>query len=262
MSLLGVDCVDVTAIQGLQFDWAAGYAGGFWPTYSPICQAYPALAAKGWVRSYAVNAGEKADGADFEKGDLVVEQADPWMDDAIARGVLRPFAYGSLDTWQNGGLGDALDHFGDSIARIVADWTYIEGPVYPGFDAQQFSDRWQGRNVDGNSALASFLPAAPGPPHVNGPDYAMFTGTYNTARWGKLREQLVVEEYDGARQHPEKYVSYLPKLEAELQWLADRVAYQAIFADPLKNGKPSWGKYSRGPRYQAMIHRSLGMRFV
>jgi hypothetical protein len=260
-TLFGVDCVDVAAVAGLQFDFAMGYAGGWWPTYSPLCAAYPQLAAKGRVLSYAVSAGMQAELCDCERGDLTVAQVDPWIGRQADRGVWRPGVYASLNTWANGGLRDALAHRGQGIRRIVADWTYVAG-VLGGYDCQQWTDRYRGRNVDGNQAVASFLAPAPQPQHVNTPDYDVFEGSYPTQRWGSLDERLVAEEYDGARQHPDQYATYLLKLEAQCKWLADRVAWVAIYAQPNVNGTPSWAPERRGRRYQELIHRAHGARFV
>jgi hypothetical protein len=258
---LGVDCVDVNAVRGLQFYWCAGYAGGWWPTFHPLCLAYPALYKAGRIFSYAVSHVEDADLCDCERGDLSVEEVVPWLSRQFARGLKKPGVYASWDTWMNGGLHDLLAHYGSNIRRIVAHYTYVASLAHPGFDAQQFTDHFANRNVDGNVAISSMFTKHPPIQHVNRLHLERFTGVYSTHKWGKLDERLIVEEYDGARKHPVKYKTYLPQLEARLYWLAHRV-YSVAHDEPLKNNKPSWAEYYRGWRFQQLAHRAHGIQFT
>src|SRR3974390_3148426 len=75
---LGLDTIDPSVLHGLQFFWLAGYIGGNWPDFHPLCLAYPVLARAGRIFSYAVTASEDADWLDCELGDASVPEADPW----------------------------------------------------------------------------------------------------------------------------------------------------------------------------------------
>jgi len=257
---LGLDTIDVSQLHGLQFYWASGYVGGWWPTAHPLAVAYPGLAKAGRIFGYAVSAAQDADWCDCERGDLTVEQVPGWLSRQFARGHKRPGVYGSWDTWQNQGLRDQLARYGDNIVRIVAHYTYVAQISHPGFDVQQYTDRYASRNIDGNVALDTIFAA--GPALQNALHYDRFaTGPFPSARWGNVNEREVVLEYDGARQHPDQYQTYLPLLEAKLKWLADRV--WGVAHNPLgKDHKPTWGEFYRGWRWQELQHRARGMQFV
>jgi len=259
---LGLDTVDITQLHGLQFYWCAGYVGGWWPTYSPLCNAYPSLHSAGRIFSYAVNAGQDADWLDCELGDATIAEVPGWLSRQFARGHKRPGVYANWDYWHNQGLQDNLAHYGANITRIVAHYTYVPQISHPGFDVQQYTDRYASRNLDGNVALNSLFGPEPAPEVVNPLHYDRFaTGPFLTRKWGKLNEREVVQEYDGARQQPDKYKNYLPQLEARLKWLADRV--WTVSHDPKnQDAKPTWGEYHRGWRWQELIHRAHGQQFA
>ncbi len=263
-TLLMLDCVDVHAVAGLKFYALAGYAGGSWPTFAPEVAAYPALAKANRVLSYAVNVTEDAELADCETGDLTVAQVrDIWLPRQFGRKVWRPGVYANLSRWRDEGLQDALAHYGSQIRRIVADWTYVEGPVLSGFDCQQFSDHYANRNVDGNSCLPSFFAPTAQPPHVNHPHYDWFSdGLFPTHKWGHLNERKTVEHYDQLRLHPDKHVIELHVSKAHLRWLAERDLFEAKHGSPHANHRPSWDVDHRGWRYQQLIRRAHGQRFV
>lgn len=70
-----------------------------------------------------------------------------------------------------------------------------------------------------------------------------------------LNERYVVQHVDGALAQPRKYHTYLTKtLRPELTGLRDRVWIVAHRVDPLPD-KPSWGKFSRGWRWQQLNDR-------
>jgi hypothetical protein len=258
---LGLDTIDVSQLHGLQFYWAAGYVGGWWPTAHPLAIAYPQLAASGRLFSYAVNDSEDADWCDCERGDLTVLQVPGWLSRQFARGSKRPGVYASWDTWTNQGLLDEVAHYGSNIVRIVAHYTYVAQISHAGFDVQQYTDHYASRNIDGNVALDSIFPQTPSPVIDNPMHYDRFDkGPFASPKWGPLNEREIVLDYDGARQHPAQYRTYLALLEAKLKWLADRV--YAVAHSPLVAGKPTWDLYYRGWRYQQLIHRSQGMQFV
>jgi hypothetical protein len=258
---LGLDTIDPAALHGLQFYWLAGYVGGHWPDFHPMVQSYPQLAKAGRIFSYAVNSSEDADFCDCEAGDLSSAEVPGWLARQFARGAKRPGVYASWDEWANQGLLGDLAHYGKNIRRIVAHYTFVPQISHQGFDCQQYTDHYASRNIDGNVALDSFFETTT--PAVNSLHYDWFPiGPFSSPHWGKLNERLIVEEYDGARQHPDKYKTYIPLLEAKLKWLADRIAWLAIYGEPQKNGKPDWSPSHRGWRYQHLIHRAHGMQFA
>src|ERR1700757_2535413 len=142
---LMLDSIDPTVFRGLAFDALGGYAGGRWPDWIMECDLYPGLASRHRIISYAVTVSEDADFADCEKGDLTPAQVENiWLPRQFGRNVWRPGVYANLSDWQ-AGLQDALAHYGDKIRRIVARYDGIfEVPA--GFDRQQFTDPYQGRN--------------------------------------------------------------------------------------------------------------------
>lgn len=258
--LLGLDTIDISQLHGLQFSWLAGYVGGWWPTFHPMVIAYPNLYKAGRIVSYAVSESEDADWCDCEKGDLTVPQVLAWLPRQFARGHKKPGVYASEDTWVNGGLLSALNHYGENIVRICAWYTFHAAINDSWADCQQFTDRYAGRNLDGNVARTSLF--APGPPVLNQLHYDRFHhGPFHSAKWGALDERLIVEHYDRAREHPDRNKHYLPVLQARLKWLADRV-WGVAHHPPGPNGKPTWGLFHRGWRYQQLIHRAHGQQFV
>lgn len=187
---------------------------------------------------------------DCEPGDLTDAQAISWVEASLAAGIWRPCVYADLSHWEDGLLA-ALEKYGDGIRRWVAHYDGVPD-VPAGYDAKQFSTG----NFDTNVCLVTFFAPPPPPPepptHYNWFDVGPFS-----SQWGSLNERNLVEHYDGAKLHPAKYEEYLKLyLEPRLKFLADRVAYVAIH-DPYK-GKPSWGKYHRGWRYQEILRRSRG----
>ena len=259
MSLRVLDSVNPYTFQGLKFDGLAGYnPGGSWPDFSLECELYPELHKQNRIISIAITSYEDAEACDCESGDLSPSEVPAWVERQLARKVWRPVVYSSASVWQSG-LAATLSHHGDKIRRWVADWTYVP-EIAAGFDMQQWTDHYMNRNIDGNDALANFFAPAPQPPHKNEPNYDWFSGGPFVTRWGVLHERNVVEAYDELRKHTKEPLE-LAKLESRLKWLAQRDAFEAIH-HPLKNHHPSWSQYHRGWRYQQLIRRSLGQRFV
>lgn len=168
-----------------------------------------------------------------------------------------PIIYTAPGTWP-GGANDNLPlwiaDYGPSFPCI---WTCH--PVAWQFASPPFVDvSIPGIGVADVSVDFGFSKLTPVPPRPADPHhYSRFVnGKFHTNRWGVLSERSVVEHYDGARQHTAKYKTYLRKLRAELRYLADR-DYAIAHKDKV-NGKPSWGKYHRGYRFQELIHRSQG----
>jgi hypothetical protein len=147
----------------------------------------------------------------------------------------------------------------------VAHYTNV-AHLEPGSNATQWTDKALARNLDESLCDPNFFVDPPAPkPVVNDVHYDWFpTGPF---LWGALRldEQAVVKAYDKYRarqtptQHPNRTQLYI--LRAKLRFLANRVAHVAI-TQPRLNGKPSWNLDHRGWRYQQLIHRAQGQRFV
>jgi hypothetical protein len=254
--LLMLDTITPSALYGLKFDGVAGYVGGSWPDFSVLHQMFPALAKANRIISIAVSATEEAEFLDCESGDATIGQVPGWVSAALARGVWRPGVYANSSTWDSG-LRTDLEKYGGRVRRWVADWVYHPGLI-PGYDAQQWAPSYEGRNVDPSTVLDDFFAPTPQPKHVNPLHYERFiAGSFQSIHFGKLDERTVVEAYDAAR----KKKQGVEKLEAELKWLADRVAWEAIYGQPLKSGDPSWGSDWRGWRYQHLVHRAQGHLF-
>lgn len=248
------DAVNIDNIPG-SATAVAGYINGSFPNFNSLNERFP----HAHHVSIAVNVGGVAEFLDVEHGDALISQASGWLHEMLARGVDRPGIYAQASYWQSGGLYRDLEGYGNKIRRWIADWTFHEH-LPNGFDACQWAG---GMVLDVNVVSDTFFGAAKPVPVLDPYHYGWFMGTYappaNHKNWGKVNEELTVRQYDGARAHPIKYRLYLKNvLELKLRYLADRVAYEAIKADPHKNGKPSWDKFNRGWRYQALIHRAEG----
>lgn len=241
----------------------AGYVGGFWPTYSTLVAKFP----NAHHLSIAVNAGEDAECLDIENGDAVPSDAPAWVRRQQKRGVYRPVLYCDLSTEPAVTATLTAAGIQRSEYRLwIAHYTYVDH-IEAGADATQWTDRALGRNLDQSTCVNSFFDTKPAPPPApvyNPPNYSLFsTGSFKFPKYGNLVEQNIVERYDGARKHPLVYGLYLKYyLQPRLQVLADHVAEWAIHVNPLPNGKPSWGVNHRGWRFQQLVHRAQGQRFV
>lgn len=252
------DSIDVNAIP-LHPQAVAGYVGGNWPTYSPLVKKFPFSKHK----SIAVSASEDAEILDIENGDASPDQAPAWVRRQLARGVKLPGVYADASTMPS--VLAALSAAGikrQDFVVWVADYNFTAAPTPPflqGAEAVQWTDHALNRNLDASVCLLSFFELKP-VPVVNPPHYDRFVSGSFPSQWGDLNERNVVEKYDRLRKHPLVHVFALRKLRAQLLFLADRVASEAI-NNPV-NGKPSWGLFFRGYRYQQLSHRAHGMRFV
>lgn len=144
---------------------------------------------------------------------------------------------------------------------------HICGPHTCGFpqsDATQYADKGTlGQNTD-RSIFADYFfgPVAPPKPDMH---YDWFPLTSFLIFGNRYSERATVLEYDKLRAtqtpklHPNR--ARLVVLRARLRLLAGRV--DRVATHPLgKNGKPTWGLYERGWRYQQLIHRAQGQRFI
>lgn len=233
----------------------AAYVGGHWPDYSAACKKWPHALRK----SIAVSADEDADILDVESGDATPGQFPAWFARQKKRGLQLPGVYADASTMP---LVQAAAKAIKTIdyVRWVADYDGV-AKVPAGMQAKQYTDKGYGRNLDLSVANAAFW-SKPSPPLTNQPHYDWFqTGPF-PSRYGNLNEQVVVEQYDGARKHALIYKVYLDRvLRPKCQFLAERLAHIAI-TSPGQDGKPSWGVDRRGWRYQQLAHRAQGQRFV
>jgi hypothetical protein len=240
----------------------AGYVGGHFPTWSNVVADFPHAK----HLSIAVNAEEDADCLDVENGDAVPNEAPAWFKRQVARGVQRPCFYADASTMPS--VMAALLSAGIKRPQYrawVAHYTHVEH-LEPGADATQWTDKALGRNLDQSLCSAAFFADPPAPkPVVNTVHYEWFS--QGPFLWGTLHldEQAIVRAYDKYRaqqtatKHPNRAQLYI--LRIKLRFLANRVAHVAI-TNPGKNGKPSWNVDHRGWRYQQLIHRAQGQRFV
>ena len=156
------------------FDAYLGYAGGTWPTFAVLEHLFP----DAWLLSMAISAGEDAEGADCENGDMTVAQVPSWVQRQHARGVPRPVCYASASSM--GALSAALQSAGiarPAVRLLCAHYTYtphICGPAtcaFPGVpacDGTQWTDRapgLRGSLIDESLLAADFFgtPAPPAP---------------------------------------------------------------------------------------------------
>ena len=235
----------------------AGYVGGNWPDYAREVQLFP----HAHHLSIAVNASEDADCLDVERGDATPEQAPAWVKRQAARGVKRPVVYSSLDN--KPAVLQALTSAGatrDQYRVWTAHYTDVSH-VEPGSDATQWTDHALGRDLDESTVLTTFFEATV--PVVNPPHYDWFqTGPFP---WGifKINERAAVERYDRLRRRPRLNALQLAFLRGELQFLAERIAREALFDGQGRRYKtPHWSVARRGWRYQQLIHRARNQRFV
>jgi hypothetical protein len=158
------DSVSIGAIPADPFA-AAGYTGGLWPTDAVLRRRYP----HAHVVSIAVLPWEHAECLDVEPFDAEPDQAPAWVQADERAGYHEPCLYSDWYEWVHE-LAPALARARialSSILRWVA--SYIGHPqLLPGFQADQWTSRCLGRDLDCSLVLRSFLAAAQpplSPPH-------------------------------------------------------------------------------------------------
>lgn len=265
--LLMLDSVDPSVFAGERFDALAGYVPpSSWPDFGVEGRLYPKLLAAGRIVSITPTAAEKARAIDCETGDARPPQVGPWIRQAIHDGVYLPIGYANesempavIASVRAAGVKD------DEWIPWWARWTYAPG-LTAGEKMRQWTDRYNGRNIDATSVLEMVFHGKPEPPHVNALHYEWFpNGNFPTDRWGVLHERSVVEAYDKVRPHPAGHHQELGRLQAEMWWLRQRVCYEAIYAHPHIDGvgefpsfKPSWDVDRRGWRRKQLEKRAYG----
>lgn len=256
------DTVDVSTVPPNPAA-VAGYVGGFWPTFSPLVQAFP----KAHHLSIAVSASEDAETLDVENGDAVAAEAPTWVLRQMHRGVKQPCLYTFEANVSN--LVSALSRGGLNRSEYrlwIAHWTYdvhvaANETLAQKWDGVQFTDHALGRNLDESIVLDTFF-VNERIPVVNKYHYERFQkGPFLLRNGHPVNELSVVVEYDGLRKHPFIHRARLAVLREQLAELAGRI-YSVSHGQPASDGRPSWGQFWRGWRFQQLIHRSQGMRFV
>ncbi len=241
----------------------AGYVGGSWPDYSILVALFP----KARHKSVCVSADEDGDVLDIEHGDTEPTNTQAivtWYKRQKARGLERPDLYADESDMPTVVAGMTASGIPESEYDQWMAW--LGAAVLPaGVKARQYTFTALGRNLDASICDPAFWSSTPSPPAKNTISYAKFdAGTFVVNKL-KLDERAVVERYDKLRatqtatKHPHR--AQLAVLRLHLKWLAGRVSTVA-HAQPRQNGKPSWNLDHRGYRFQQMIHRSQGQRFV
>lgn len=265
--LLMLDSIEVSQFKGLKFDALAGYVPpSSWPDYQLECIDYPALAKIHRIESITPSAFDDASIIDCENGDATPPEVPAWVDRQLARGVWRPGVYASLSAW-DGGLLPALAHYDAKIRRWVADWTFSFAFSVSWADAQQYTDRYAGRNIDGSICKDTFFPAVAQPTPKNDLHYDWFDTHKRVTPYGRVSESDAAKAYDEKRdkfgakltikQHAE-----LARMEAECHWFMGRTASIARHLHPLPDGHANWRPDHLGYRHVALARRSQGQRMV
>jgi hypothetical protein len=253
------DSVTPSAIP-LDAKAVAGYVGGNFPSFSLIVQRCP----KALHKSIAVNAEEDADILDIESGDAVPEQYPAWHRRQVARGVKMPGPYAPASEMP--AVLAACAAAGIARSEMADWWAHFNNePVLEGGGrAKQYIDHGpQGQNYDISVCDPGFFGVVA--PVVNPMRYDWFLNRKVAIFGNGYVERTIVKQYDKYRAtqtptgHPHR--AQLAVLRKALRLLAGRV-YTVAHNQPRKNGKPSWNVQHRGWRYQQLIHRAQGQRFV
>lgn len=248
---------DSTNANGLP-EGGAAYAG-YVDGYASFPEIVNRFGHKAHLLSITINAGVLAACLDIESGAATIGDARYWVDRALAADIWRPCVYATADSYFHQGLLQDLSGYGDRIRRWVAWWTDTED-IPGGFDAKQFASN---NAYDTSDFRPSMFPQAAPPKPVDPHHYEwFFTGPFRVSGGKSLNERHIVIEYDVARQHWIREHNTLKALRSDLKALAARVYEEAVIVHPLKDGKPSWDLFHRGWRYQELIQRANGKRFV
>ena len=138
-------------------DAVAGYIDGRYRDVAELERLYP----NHRHLSIAVSAADDADCLDIENGDATPSQAPGWVIRQHARGVPRPVLYANLSTMPSVTL--RLEQSGiarKSVRLWMAHYNRVVD-IPEGFDAHQYTDTFQGRNVDVSVCLEDFFDVPP-----------------------------------------------------------------------------------------------------
>ncbi len=142
-----------------------------WPTFVPYLSEFPhAIHVAVDVQSYAYGDRRAAINClDDEPGDATPSQAGGWVVHEI-HAHFRPCVYFSLSSKSavqssvNSSLAGA--HLGGThVFYWCADWTFY-AHLDAGCDAVQWTDKYQGRNIDGSTVDSAFVNAKPPAPKI------------------------------------------------------------------------------------------------
>lgn len=125
-------------------DAIAGYIDGRYRDLTELEKLYP----NHHHLSIVVTADDDGDCLDIENGDATPAQAPGWVLRQRARGHARPWLYANSSTWPT--VEAYLQRSGISRPEVVK-WRadFDQDPnLLPDDDAKQYTDHWQGRNVD------------------------------------------------------------------------------------------------------------------
>jgi hypothetical protein len=159
MTITILDSVNPSAFGRLattSTDALAGYDDGRFNDIGQIERNYPGHR----HQAIAVFASDNGDWLDIETSDATPSQAPGWVRRQHARGLARPGLYANLSTMA--AVERALAAAGvarNSVRLIVAHYDGI-AQVPAGYDAKQYTDHWEGRNVDASVALDDFFDMA------------------------------------------------------------------------------------------------------
>ncbi len=138
-------------------DAVAGYVDGRYRDLTQLENAYPGHHHMG----IAVTARDDAECLDIETGDATPWDAPGWVRRQHARGVARPCLYANESTMPT--VKVVLQRAGIERQAVRLWMAHYNGvtDVPAGFDAHQYTDHWEGRNVDASMCLDDFfsLPA-------------------------------------------------------------------------------------------------------
>ncbi len=139
-------------------DALAGYNDGLYNDIRQLEAMYPGHR----HQAIAVFPWDDGDWLDIETGDARPQDAPGWVRRQHARGLARPGLYASLSVMP--AVHAALEAAGiarNSVRLIYAAYASPPDPtILPGYDGHQYTDHWQGRNVDASVVRDDFFDVA------------------------------------------------------------------------------------------------------
>lgn len=150
---LMLDSINPALLNGTTDE--AGYVDGWWQTAKVIHGPH--------VLTVAVFASDNADALDVEPGDATTGQAPGWVDRQHSLGDTRPAVYGSVSEWPtliadlaaHGAYRSWTAHY-DGVPHRCTRACNPQLPAGWQADATQWTDNYQGRNVDASNVAADF----------------------------------------------------------------------------------------------------------
>ncbi len=265
------DSVEVSALSGLKPDALAGYVTGLdskYPTYDPMLQAFPDLASQHRIISIAPQSFLPGRCLDMEPGDAIFGQFPGWHANHFVGGGLKAVAYASASSMQSVISVLRQAKLSNDVLLWSAHYTnspHICGPKtcgYPQADMTQWTDKFEGRNLD-----ASEVPPEIFEPAITVPNYHYERYPDQMLKLGgkSVNEHSTVVEYDNRTKEPVVAGSDNAKriddvLRPDLKLLRDRLSHIAKVLDRLPNGDPNWSPDFRGWRWQRLNERFNGKK--